>query len=112
LQRHTPNNNHAFVCCALQDYLNALAKVVSPNAASITNFRRMVHPSRRLERADTLDAAEPLTTANMIRRVQVGSFAGAVAAQCAWMPYKLAACIRTCVDLTLLHCTAWHGPTE
>ena len=27
----------------LQDYLSALAKVVSPNPASITNFRRMVH---------------------------------------------------------------------
>ncbi|WIA21682.1 hypothetical protein OEZ85_000852 [Tetradesmus obliquus] len=69
-RRVTVKGGETFGCVEIEDYLSALAKVVSPNAASITNFRRMVHPSRRLERADTLDAAEPLTTANMIRRVQ------------------------------------------
>ncbi|KAF8056339.1 SHM4 [Scenedesmus sp. PABB004] len=69
-RRVTVRGGETFGCIEIKDYLSALARAVSPNPASLTNYRRMVGRGAGLERAGTLDTCEPLTTINMVRRIQ------------------------------------------
>lgn len=66
----TIKGGETFGCIDAADWMAELATVVKPNDASLRNFRRMMRGGG-LHHAPTLDEAEPLTTINMIRRVQV-----------------------------------------
>eukprot|EP00878_Enallax_costatus_P014074 GHUV01014718.1.p1 GENE.GHUV01014718.1~~GHUV01014718.1.p1 ORF type:complete len:327 (+),score=50.39 GHUV01014718.1:535-1515(+) len=69
----TAMGGETFGCIEMEDYMRALAGAVTPNRASIINFRRMVPRSRddgMLKHAPTLDENEPLTTNTVMRRLQ------------------------------------------
>eukprot|EP00775_Hariotina_reticulata_P008490 gene8490-8672_t len=64
-RRVTIKGGEIFGCISAADFMTELAQVVTPNNASIRNFKRMVNPAHLMERAVTLDVNEPLTTNNM-----------------------------------------------